>query len=316
MTESRSPATTHLPVLRTEVTQRLITNLSGTYLDCTFGLGGHTSALAEGLNDDAILVGIDQDRTALRTFDPNRLQQKLHLVHTNFEFMDEALQELGIPEADGILMDLGLNSFSLDDAERGFSFSLEGPLDMRFDASGGHHTAADVVNGYSEKQLADIIWQFGEERKSRKIAHRIVTQRRETPFRTTLQLRQLIESCVHPATSVKSLARVFQALRIEVNRELEVLRKGLEKAIILLKIGGRLAVISYHSLEDRMVKRTFRDLAESVPEQPGMHPDEIKIPTLELVNRKPITADRDEIERNPRSRSAKLRVVEKLRHAA
>lgn len=315
MTDTRSPATVHLPVLREEVTRHLLTNPSGIYLDCTFGLGGHTTALAEGLNNDAVLIGIDQDQTALDTFDRSRVSQQLHLVHTNFEFMDEALGDLGFSTVDGILMDLGLNSFSLDDAERGFSFSLDGPLDMRFNQQSGFN-AADLVNEYSEKELADVFWRYGEERGSRKIANRIVSERKQDRISTTRQLRDIIEPCVHPASVVKSLARIFQAIRIEVNRELDVLETGLDKALQLLNIGGRLAVISYHSLEDRYVKRLFRDLAESVPLQPGMLPEEEKIPSLKLISRKPIVATEQEIQENTRSRSAKLRIVEKLAHAA
>lgn len=305
----------HIPVLVDEVCAFLITDPSGTYVDGTFGLGGHTRALSSLLNKDATLVGIDQDRSALDQFPPNTVQQSLHLVCTNFENLAQVLSDLHITKVNGILLDLGLNSFSLDDPERGFAFGLHGPLDMRFDRD-NPLTAQKVVNDYSEKDLADIIFRFGEERYSRRIARRIVQMRMEKPLTTSDELKEAVVRSVDRKFQNKSLARVFQAIRIEVNRELDVLESILQTALNVLSPGGRIAVISYHSLEDRMVKNFFRDQAMDVPRQPGMRDDEIKIPLLKRITKKPVIARDNEISSNPRSRSAKLRVAERTANEA
>ncbi|MCF7823823.1 MAG: 16S rRNA (cytosine(1402)-N(4))-methyltransferase RsmH [Candidatus Marinimicrobia bacterium] len=305
----------HIPVMVDEVCALLISDPSGIYVDGTFGLGGHTKALSSLLNVDAQLIGIDQDQTALAQFSPTSVQQSLHLECTNFENLDQVLTDLNVNKVHGILLDLGLNSFSLDDPERGFAFSLKGPLDMRFDRS-GKRTAETVVNEYSEEDLANIIYKYGEERHSRRIAKRIVEMRSIKKLTQSEELREAVSRSVHPQFRNKSLARVFQAIRIEVNREIEVLSKILDTAIQVLAPGGRVAVISYHSLEDRMVKRYFRDLSQDVPLQPGMWEDEVKIPLLKVITKKPVTATPAEIEMNPRSRSAKLRVAERTAYAS
>ncbi|MCF7807190.1 MAG: 16S rRNA (cytosine(1402)-N(4))-methyltransferase RsmH [Candidatus Marinimicrobia bacterium] len=305
----------HIPVLVDEVCTFLISDPSGTYVDGTFGLGGHTRALSSLLNPDATLIGIDQDRSALDQLSPDSIQQDLHLVCTNFENLSQVLKDLHIAKVDGILLDLGLNSFSLDDPERGFAFGLTGPLDMRFDRD-NPLTAQRVVNGYSEKALADIIYRYGEERYSRRIARRIVQMRMDKPLTTSDELKEAVVRSVDRRFQNKSLARVFQAIRIEVNRELEVLETILQTALDVLSPQGRIAVISYHSLEDRMVKNFFRDRSMDVPLQPGMRDDEVRIPFLKRISKKPVIASDDEIAANPRARSAKLRVAERTNHAS
>ncbi len=293
----------------------MINDRSGIYIDGTFGLGGHSKAISLQLNADATLIGIDQDESALQQFDPSLIKQTLHLKCTNFENLDQVLVDLNMTKVHGILLDLGLNSFSLDDPERGFAFSLEGPLDMRFDRS-NELTAETVINEYSQEQLADIMYRFGEERNSRRIARKIVNMRTNKRLTQIDELREAVAGCVDPRFRNKSFARVFQAFRIEVNREMEVLETVLNIAIQVLAPGGRLAVISYHSLEDRMVKNHFREWSQDVPRQPGMHDSEVKIPLLLRISGKPITASPEEAQLNPRARSAKLRVAERTSHAA
>jgi len=304
----------HTPVMVNEVCALLINNRSGVYVDGTFGLGGHSKALSSQLNSDATLIGIDQDDTTLAQFSPSLVQQNLHLVCTNFENLDQVLSDLNIPQVHGILLDLGLNSFSLDDPERGFAFSLQGPLDMRFDRS-NEISAETVLNSYSQEKLAEIIYRYGEERNSRRIARRIVEMRTEKRLTQTDELKLAVIKSIGPRFQNKSLARVFQAIRIEVNRELDVLSIILNTALQVLAPAGRLAVISYHSLEDRIVKTHFRELALDIPEQPGMRKDEIKIPLLKRITSKPVIASQSEMLANPRSRSAKLRVAERTEHA-
>lgn len=304
----------HTPVLVNEVCTLLINGLSGIYVDGTFGLGGHTKALSLLLNDDATLIGIDQDQSALAQFNPTLVQQPLHLVCTNFENLDQILDDLKLTHVQGILLDLGLNSFSLDDPERGFAFSLQGPLDMRFDRS-NELTAEIVINSYSQEDLANVIYRYGEERNSRRIARRIVEMRKEKRLTQSDELKLAVIKSVDPRFRTKSLARVFQAFRIEVNREMEVLDTILKTAINVLAPGGRLAVISYHSLEDRMVKNHFRDLSQDIPRQPGMLDEEVKVPFLKRITAKPVIAKPEEAALNPRARSAKLRVAERTTHA-
>ncbi len=315
MSQVNQPTFRHTPVLVDEVCRLLINDHTGVYVDGTFGLGGHSKALSSHLNDTAILIGIDQDDSALAQFDPSLIRQKLHLVCTNFENLDQVLYDLSITQVHGILLDLGLNSFSLDDPSRGFAFSLTGPLDMRFDRS-NELTAETVINEYSQEKLAEIIFRYGEERNSRRIARRIVEMRAQKRLTSSDELKLAVVKSVDPRFQNKSLARVFQAFRIEVNREMEVLGTILESAIGCLAPGGRLAVISYHSLEDRMVKNHFRDLSLDIPRQPGMLDEEIRIPLLKRITSKPVIAGSIEAEANPRARSAKLRVAERTSYAA
>lgn len=315
MNQVDQPKFRHTPVLVDEVCALMLNDLSGVYVDGTFGLGGHSKAVSSLLNVDATLIGIDQDETALAQFDPSLIRQSLHLRCTNFENLDQVLVDLKLKQVHGILLDLGLNSFSLDDPERGFAFSLSGPLDMRFDRS-NELTAETVLNEYSQEHLAEIIYRYGEERNSRRIARRIVEMRKNKRLTRSEELREAVAKSVDPRFRNKSLARVFQAFRIEVNREMEVLRTVLDTAIKVLAPGGRLAVISYHSLEDRMVKNHFRDLSQDIPLQPGMMDSEVKIPLLKRITTKPVIASQAEAASNPRARSAKLRVAERTSHAA
>ncbi len=313
---TRATVVPHTPVLLEEVLRHLITDRSGVYVDGTFGMGGHSRALAEKLQAQAVIIGIDQDGSALKTFDTTRYSTPIHLIHDNFEHLTQILEDLDVDGINGLLLDLGLNSFSLDDPERGFSFRRDGPLDMRFNQQADIPTAASLLRRIPERELADILFQFGEERRSRQIARAIVQRREISPIETSLQLVDVIRTCTPPDHRIKTHARVFQALRIAVNRELEVLESVLQQGFDALVAGGRMGIISYHSLEDRMVKRFFRRLAEDVPLQPGMLPEEERIPRLKRITRKPIRASEKEMEQNPRARSALLRVAERLADAA
>ncbi len=291
----------------------------GVVLDMTVGMGGHSSELLK-LLPKGRLVGLDQDADALQHAGRAlRKDPRVSLFKANFADVLWVLKDLSISEVDSVLMDIGVSSLQLDTPERGFSFGHDGPLDMRMDQHAGH-TAAWVVNTYSEQELTKIIFEFGEEAKARALARAIVADRVQKPFETTGQLAALAQRIVpsgkkpgekHPAT------RLFQALRIEVNRELEVLQKGLKSALSALKPGGRLAVITFHSLEDRIVKHFMQDEAvdclcpRDLPQCACGHKASLKI-----LTRKPVTASESELEQNPRARSAKLRVAEKLPPAA
>ena len=293
-----------------EVLEGLRVEPGGLYIDCTVGEGGHASAILDS-QPEASLLGIDLDPEALAVA-TERLrgyQNEIVLARGNFAELDGIAEEQGFKPADGILFDLGLSSLQVDTGERGFSFLREGPLDMRFDPAQGP-TAYEVVNSYPERALAESIWRLGEEPRSRRVARAIVHNR---PIETTTQLAEVVERALggrrgartHPAT------RTFQAIRMVVNSELENLGDGLEKAVNMLKAGGRLAVISYHSLEDRLVKRTLRREASGCicppqsPECVCSHD-----PKVVPVNRRVIRPEATEIRSNPRSRSARLRVAE------
>ncbi len=305
----------HIPVLLDESLSLLNIKQGGVYADCTVGLGGHAEAILRTLRGTGFLIGLDRDEAALEVA-RDRLGDRpnLRLCHENFKNLPLILKRLGVDGLDGCMADLGLSSLQLDTPERGFSFRHEAPLDMRMDVS-GPTTAAQLVNGLSQERLAEIFWEYGQERASRKIAAEIVRRRAAAPIRTTKELAELVERVkggrrgdrIHPAT------QVFQALRIEVNQELAGLESFLDSAIDLLKPGGRLVVISFHSLEDRAVKRVFRAAAgHCVCFRP---PEMCQCPRLQrirLLTRKPLTAERVEIEANPRARSAKLRGAEKV----
>ncbi len=305
------PAFHHVTVLAHEAVDALLPAAGKVVVDATLGGGGHSELL---LAAGAEVWGIDQDpaaRLAART----RLAaygERLHIVAGNFRNAVELLRGQGVDEVDGLLADIGVSSPQLDCAERGFSFLADGPLDMRMNPQ-SPRTAADIVNNAPEGELADILWQYGEERASRAIARRIVQERAKTPLTTTAQLANLIASVLprkgkqHPAT------RSFQALRIAVNDELGALEQLLESGLSLLRSGGRFAVITFHSLEDRAVKRFFeRVTREEIdrPEWPAPRPNPDY--AARLVFRKPLTAGEAELAANPRARSAKLRVIEKL----
>jgi 16S rRNA (cytosine1402-N4)-methyltransferase len=303
----------HKPVLLGEVARELRPRSGGLYLDGTLGGGGHAAAILEASSPDGRLIGLDRDDAALEA--AGRRLEKFagrHELHrANYAEMRNFVEN---ESCDGILLDLGVSSPQLDWGERGFSFQQEGPLDMRMDRR-DPVTAADIVNTWPEEELANLFWELGEERNSRRIARVIARHRAARKFETTSQLASLVAAQsggrqkIHPAT------QVFQALRMEVNRELEALETGLEEAWEALKPGGRLAVIAFHSLEDRTVKDFGRGL-----ERDYIAPAEVDIPEMRrpkepearVVTRKPITASDDEARENPRARSAKLRVLEKL----
>ncbi len=304
----------HLPVLRDEVVNALKVRTGGLIVDGTLGGGGHAEAILQ--NDETVrVVGLDQDDEALAASEQRlkKFEGRIMIEKTNYQNARSVLNRLGIDAVDGVLLDLGVSSHQLDTAARGFSFNKDGPLDMRMDQSGGT-TAADIVNTATESGLERIFREYGEEPRARGIARAIVRRRAEKPFTTTLDLAGHIEKVTggrrgktHPAT------KVFQALRIEVNQELGVLRGGLDSFSGLLAPGGRFAVITFHSLEDRMVKHYFRDNARETidnPAWPAPRPNPARI--FKQITRKAVEASEDEIVNNPRARSAKLRVVEKL----
>lgn len=307
----------HLSVLAREVIEQLAPRPGGTYLDGTLGGGGHSELILEKIGPDGLLIGIDRDQTALMAA-ANRLCRFgscFKPVQGSFGDLEELLQHEGIAAIDGLLLDLGVSSHQLDTLERGFSFRLDGPLDMRMDTGNGD-TAADLLDELSAEELEKIIKEFGEERWAKKIAAKIVQVRQETPITTTAQLADLVagsiprrfhEERIHPAT------RTFQALRIAVNRELEQVTAGVTSGISILKPGGRIAVISFHSLEDRIVKHLFREAATGCTCPPRM-PYCVcnRQPKLRVLTGRPIIAGPEEIATNPRARSAKLRVAEKL----
>ncbi len=303
----------HLPVLAGEIVKLLITAPEGIYLDLTAGGGGHLKALSAALGSKARLHGVDKDPDAV--MEATRVLQDLpqsgQICESSFGDVSEAAARLGEESFDGILLDLGISSHQIDDPTRGFSFMQEGPLDMRFDKS-SPTTAADLINSSSEKELTGILRNYGEERGAARIARAIVKERQKNEIRTTRQLATIVSDSVPPPHQNKSLARVFQSLRIVVNREFDELKRVLPEAMSLLNSGGRLAVISYHSLEDRTVKRFFQEnsrVPEIIDFPVPVDPD--ARPLLKIITRKPLVPDEQEIKLNSRARSAKLRVAEK-----
>lgn len=306
----------HVTVLLEEAVEALRPTPRGVYIDATFGGGGHSSLLLQRLNGDATLYAIDADPDAIaraRRLAASPLGSGVVPIHANFRSLDQVVQEHGIVDVDGILLDLGLSSFQLDQAERGFAFRFDGPLDMRFDPSRGP-SAADLVNTLEAEDLARLIWHYGEEPKSRRIARAIVSRREAAPVETTTDLAALVErsvggrrgKAIHPAT------KTFQALRIAVNDELAALEHVLEAAVRILKQGGRLVVIAFHSLEDRVVKQ-FMALESATcicpPDQPICTCDHS--PHLRRVG-KPVRPTASEVDVNPRGRSAIMRIAERL----
>ena len=300
-----------------EVTHYLSPHPGSIVVDCTLGGAGHASKIAEAIAPDGLLIGIDQDDAALAAAAATlRLGQQTKLLKGNFGDLDALLTGARVPFVDGFLFDLGVSSPQLDFAERGFSYKTDAALDMRMDPAAGGITAADVVESYSEADLARVIRDYGEERWASRIAAFIVAARARRPVSTTFELVDVIKAAV-PAAARKDwphpARRTFQALRIEVNHELEVLGKALESAVRWLSPGGRVVVISYHSLEDRVVKQTFARLAQGCT-----CPPELPVcvcgatPVLRVITRRAVPPSDEEIEQNPRSRSAKLRAAEKI----
>ncbi len=309
----------HVPVL-IDVVQKFCNLQEGDVaVDATLGLGGHAEAFLAKVGEAGKVIGFDQDERNLEQARERlkNYEKQTILIHDNFRYLKKRITGVGISQVDAILFDLGLSSPHLDEAERGFSFMQVGPLDMRFDGR-NELTASQVVNEYPEEELKRIFYQYGEEKFGAKIARMICERRRDQKFGSTTELAEYIEkiipkkrskkaSTAHPAT------KVFQAIRIEVNDELTVLEEALEQAFELLRPGGRLLVISYHSLEDRIVKRFMKSL-----QRPAVQSEEEKIyrnfgdPLIEILTKKPVIPTEEEIKENPRSRSAKLRVFEKL----
>jgi 16S rRNA (cytosine1402-N4)-methyltransferase len=307
----------HIPVLPAEVLQYLAPVAGGTYIDGTLGGGGHAAMILDALGDKGRLYGFDRDSSAIAAASETlaRFGDRFIPINRNFAEMESTLSESGVPVIDGFLLDLGVSSHQLDEQERGFSFQKDAPLDMRMDRSSSR-SAADLVNTLSHGELARIIREFGEDRWAGRIASFICAARENGPIETTLQLADLVKAAIprkaweeriHPAT------RTFQGLRIAVNEELASLEAGLESAVRMLKPGGRGVVISFHSLEDRIVKQMFRTLSAGC-----ICPRDLPVcvcssrPEVRILTSKPVMAKEDELAINPRSRSAKLRAVEKL----
>lgn len=305
----------HSSVLQCEVLRAFAETSIRVFVDMTLGAGGHALALLETHPEIDLFIGIDQDPDALEIAS-QRLSPWKHctrLMKGNFSSFKTILADCGISHADGILMDLGVSSMQLDKAEKGFSFMRNGPLDMRMDPD-LDITAADIVNTWSEYELGRIFREYGEEKRWRAAARAIVEARSKQSIKTTIDLADILRPVIwSKKKSINPLTLIFQALRICVNRELEVLEDTLPQAIDALSTGGRLAVISFHSLEDRIVKNTFRFAASDKHNTSGLGGVFLdKTPTVLDITRKPLTPSQEEVDRNPRSRSAKLRVVEKV----
>lgn len=305
MKETQEELTYHVPVLLKESVDGMNICPNGTYVDVTFGGGGHSREILSRLEKDGRLLGFDQDEDAERNIvdDPRFI-----FVRSNFRYLHNFLRYHDIEKVDAILADLGVSSHHFDDSERGFSFRFDGALDMRMNKRAGL-TAADVVNTYAEERLADIFYLYGELKNSRKLASVIVKARANGQIKTIGEVLEIIKPLFGREREKKELAKVFQALRIEVNQEMEALKEMLTAATEALKPGGRLVVITYHSLEDRMVKNIMKTgNVEGKTTQDFF--GNLQTP-FKLVNNKVIVPDEEEIERNPRSRSAKLRIAEK-----
>lgn len=297
----------HQPVLLETSVDYLITDASGIYIDATLGGGGHSQELLSHLNSDAQLIGIDQDDEALAAANSKIGNDKrFSSLKGNFGYLSRLIPPELHGEVAGILLDLGVSTHQIKEAERGFTYQEEGPLDMRMSNLRGV-TAYEVVNEYSYEDLRDVIYHYGEERMSREIAREIINRR---PVETTTELREAVEAVVYGQHQIKSVARVFQGIRIEVNQELDMLRKVLEQSLDLLKIDGRIVAISYHSLEDRIVKKFFKA---------GNHQGKIEkdfygnpLSPIEEISGGIIRPSEEEIEKNPAARSAKMRVAQKI----
>lgn len=307
--------TGHLPVLVEEVADNLIVSLEGAYLDLTVGLGGHLKALSLNVSEKARLYGVDRDSEALKIAADvlEDCSQLKNLICASYDEIDEVVEVFIDRTFDGILLDLGISSMQIDNAQRGFSFQSDGPLDMRFDQKSGDLTASDLINNRSENELADIFYQYGEEKRARRLAAAIVRERQKKMILTTAQLAEIIRNNSNPPYQTKTMSRIFQALRIAVNGELDKLENVLPKLVELLNDGGRLAVLTYHSLEDRIIKRFFSQMVKGCICPPDYSVCLCnKQPVFKLVTRKAIKPTKEELELNSRSRSAKLRIAEKI----
>ncbi len=288
------PSPAHVPVMLEQIVRWLAPSAGAVIVDGTLGGGGHTRVLAERVKPGGLVIALDRDPQAIAAAERNLAGMPVALAHANFCDLPEVLEELEIADVDGILLDIGLSSDQLADRLRGFSFSASGPLDLRFDPTAGE-PARNLLNRLSAERLADLIYQYGEERYSRRIARAIVRRRREKPIETSAELAELVRRCVprgQRGGRIDPATRTFQALRIAVNEELKSLEIALRRLPDCMRAEARLAVISFHSLEDRRVKEAFRD-----------------DPRLEVLTSKPVRPDPEEVARNARARSAKLRVA-------
>ncbi|MED4603530.1 16S rRNA (cytosine(1402)-N(4))-methyltransferase RsmH [Paenibacillus validus] len=314
----------HITVLKQEAVEGLHIKPDGIYVDCTLGGAGHSLEIASRLGPGGLLIAFDQDDIALANAKErlSGVQDKVRLVRSNFRYLEQELSRIpeavkdGHPQVDGILFDLGVSSPQLDEADRGFSYNHDAELDMRMDRT-APLTAKDIVNGWSEKEIADILFEYGEEKFARRIAANIVSARSAAPIETTGQLVELIKEGIPAAarrTGPHPAKRSFQALRIAVNDELGAFEDALKQAVRCLAPGGRVAVITFHSLEDRICKQTFAGYVAKCICPPDL-PMCACNPTgqLKLVNRKPIEPGEEELEANPRARSSKLRIAEKVK---
>jgi 16S rRNA (cytosine1402-N4)-methyltransferase len=306
----------HKSVLLTETIENLAPDADEIFVDCTLGLGGHAQAILEAAKNVRV-IGIDQDTEAVRLAGErlSRFGERVRIFHANFAEIKEVLQRAGVQKVNGVLADLGVSSLQFDDASRGFSFRFDAPLDMRMDADSDEESAAELLERLSEEEIADLIYRYGEERMSRRIARRIVWKREiGEPVRTTRELAETVEKAIgrKPKDKIHPATRTFQALRIAVNREIEILEEFIRDAVGCLKTGGRLAVITFHSLEDRIVKQTFQSLAGKCTCPPRLMQCVCGArKEIEILTRKPVVPGENEIAENPRARSAKLRVARK-----
>lgn len=316
-TPSETPSFSHRPVLLDECMEALAIKPDGVYVDGTVGGAGHSSVIASRLGKHGRLLALDQDATAVRvaTERLSAYPANIEVVHANFRNLAEVCGERGVERIDGLLLDLGVSSYQLDTAERGFSYRSDAPLDMRMNGD-NPLTARNIVNEYAEEDLRRILFEYGEERYSSRIASNIIRARKNRPIETTGELVEIIKASVptHPGDGGHHPAmRTFQALRIEVNAELDVIAPAIRSAVRLMNPGGRIAIITFHSLEDRIVKQTFAELSAGCT-CPKNFPICVcgNRPQIRLVNRKPILPGEQELSENPRSHSAKLRVAERI----
>lgn len=303
----------HKPVLFDEVIENIVTNKEGVYLDCTLGGAGHTQGILENTSEKGVVIAIDQDDDAIE-FAEKKLEnykERIKIFKDNFKNLDTVLYMAGYEKVSGILMDIGVSSYQLDDPERGFSYKYEAKLDMRMNKN-AKISAYEVINEFSEQEIADILYKYGEEPKSRRIARKITEARKEKKIETTTELADIVIRAIGKSMKRHPAKRTFQAVRMYVNQELEVLEEALEKAVELLEDRGRLLVITFHSLEDRIVKNKFREF-----EKPCKCPPNIPICVCgkeslgKVITKKPIVAGELELKDNSRAHSAKLRVFER-----
>ena len=307
----------HIPVMLDECLEGLNIKADGIYVDGTVGGAGHSSEIVKRLSGNGRLICVDKDEDALKAAGERLApySDRVTFIHDDYKNLVAELNSIGVGKVDGILLDLGVSSYQLDNAERGFSYMKDAPLDMRMDRS-QRISAYEVVNGYSESELARILFDYGEEKLARQIARNIVRARAEKPIETTLELAKIVEDTYPAKTRWKfghPAKRTFQAIRIEVNDELSTLGEAVTQMARRLEKGGRMAVITFHSLEDRIVKSAFKELSLACTCPPDFPVCVCgKVQEVELVNKKPIVASEGELEKNSRSQSAKLRVIEKL----